>query len=524
MNDNFPNSMVLNLVSDNEVINIVNSFKSGSAAGYDNISMNIIKQSIHLIVEPITHIINLSITNGAVPDKMKLARVIPVFKCNDQTQLSNYRPISVLPAFSKILERVIYNRMVHYLDNYNILCHQQFGFRKGYSTSMALIRLFDQLSTAIDNKKFTIGIFLDLSKAFDTVNHEILFTKLEHYGFRGIVLDWMKSYFINRMQFVQYNNHCSDLKEISCGVPQGSILGPLLFLLYINDICNVSQILEVILFADDTNVFYSHQDLHYLVNTMNKEMNKLSEWLKINKLTLNLEKTKYILFKPRQKRQYMPVDLFIDGTNINQVHETSFLGVVLDENITWKSHISYISSKISKSIGIILRSSFYLFKSSLKTLYYGLVYPYLQYCNIVWASTYQSNLNRIVILQKRIVRIISKVKFDSHTNPLYKELNILKFHDICKLQMGQFLFSWKNNSLPNYFNDMFTLNAQLPGLKRRNVENFRIPYCRTKLRKFSLRFQGPKRFNSLPVEVISVSTPSHFKVKMKSFLTSSYDF
>ena len=153
--------------------------------------------------------------------------------------------------------------MVHYLDNYNILCHQQFGFRNGYSTSMALIRLSDQLFTAIDNKKFTIGIFLDLSKAPDTVNHEILFTKLEHYRFYGIVLDWMKSYFINRKQFVQYNNHCSDLKEISCGVPQGSILGPLLFLLYINDICNVSQILEVILFADDTNVFYSHQDLHY---------------------------------------------------------------------------------------------------------------------------------------------------------------------------------------------------------------------------------------------------------------------
>ena len=149
--------------------------------------------------------------------------------------------------------------------------------------------------TAIDNKKFTIGIFLGLSKAFDTVNHEILFTKLEHYRFRGIVLDWMKSYFIKR------NTHCSDLKEISCGVPQGSILGPLLFLLYIN-ICNVSQILEVILFVDNT-VFYSHQDLHYLMIIMNKEMNKLSEWLKINKLTLNLEKMKYILSKHRQKRQ-----------------------------------------------------------------------------------------------------------------------------------------------------------------------------------------------------------------------------
>ena len=217
----------------------------------------------------------------------------------------------------------------------------------------------------------------------------------------------------------------------------------------------------------------------------------------------------------------MPVDLFIDGMNINQVHETSFLGVVLGENITWKSHISYIAGKISKSIGIILGSSFYLFKSSLKT-YYGIVYPYLQYCNIVWASTYRSHLNRIVILQKQIVRIISKVKFDSHTNPLHKELSILKFHDICKLQMEQFLFSWKNNSLHNYFNDVYSkCSIAWP---KRNVENFRIPCCRTKLRQFSLWFQGPKLFNSLTDEVISVSTLSHFKVKMKSFLRSSCDF
>ena len=169
--------------------------------------------------------------------------------------------------------------MVGYLDNHNILCNQQFYIRKGYSTSMALIHLLHQLSTAIDDNKLTIGIFLDLSKAFDTVNHEILFIKLEHYGLRGIVLDWMKSYFSNRNQFVQYNDHCSDLKKINCGVPQGSILGHLFFLLYMNYICNVSQILELILFADDTSVFYSHQDLNFLINTLNNEIGKLSEWL-----------------------------------------------------------------------------------------------------------------------------------------------------------------------------------------------------------------------------------------------------
>ena len=232
LNGNFPHSVFFSPASKDEIVNIVRSFKSDSAAGYDNIPTNIIKQSIDLIAEPFTHIINLSINNGIVPDQMKIARVVPIYKSNDRLKFNNYRPISVLPAFSKILERIIYYRMINYLDKYNIIYHQQYGFRRGHSTSMALIQLFDKISSAIDEKKFTIGIFLDLSKAFDTVDHEILFNKLEHYGFRGTTLDWIKSYFCNRNQFVQYNNHCSDLKKICCGVPQGSILGPLFFLIY----------------------------------------------------------------------------------------------------------------------------------------------------------------------------------------------------------------------------------------------------------------------------------------------------
>jgi retron-type reverse transcriptase len=272
LNENFPHSVFFSPASKDEIVNIVRSFKSDSAAGHDNIPTNIIKQSIDLIAEPLTHIINLSINNGIVPDQMKIARVVPIYKSNGRLQFNNYRPISVLPAFSKILERIIYNRMINYLDKYNILYHQQYGFRRGHSTSMALIQLFDKISSAIDEKKFTIRIFLDLSKAFDTVDHEILFNKLEHYGFRGTTLDWIKSYFYNRNQIVQYNHHCSDLKKICCGVPQGSILGPLFFLIYINDICNVSKTLELILFADDTNVFYSHENFEYLVNSLNDEL------------------------------------------------------------------------------------------------------------------------------------------------------------------------------------------------------------------------------------------------------------
>ena len=232
--------------------------------------------------------------------------------------------------------------------NFNILCSNQYGFRKNHSTALALIDLHDKISTVFDRGEFSVGIFLDLSKAFDTVNHIILFDKLEHYGIRGLALDWIRSYFSNRKQYVEYNGHRSLRNEISCGVPQGSILGPLFFLLYINDINNASNLLNLILFADDTNVFMSHKDLNYLSDMLNLEMDKLSIWFKANKLSLNLKKTKFMVFKPRQKRSICNIQISIDNQNIVEVKETNFLGVILDENLNWKSEISHVASKVAK--------------------------------------------------------------------------------------------------------------------------------------------------------------------------------
>ena len=204
-------------------------------------------------------------------------------------------------------------------------------------------------------------------------------------------------------------------KEVTCGVPQGSILGPLLFLVYINDICKTTDYGEFILFADDTNLFYSHENISTLTSVINTELCKISDWLQSNKLSLNIKKSNYIIFKPRQKRQVYNLALTINNNTIDRVKEVCFLGVILDENLTWKAHVSYIARKISKSIGIIYRSSFYLFKSALRILYFALVYPYLQYCVTIWGSTYSSNLNRIVLLQKRAVRIVDKQFFGAHT-------------------------------------------------------------------------------------------------------------
>ena len=257
----------------------------------------------------------------------------------------------------------------------------RYGFRSGHSTYLALLQLYNKISSAIDKNEFTIGIFFDLSKAFDTVSHDILFDKLQHYGIRGTALDWFKSYLYNRLQYVQYNGVCSNKTPIHCGVPQGSIVSPLLFLIYINDICNASSSSQLILFA---LIFYSHKDLQFLVNHVNHELIKLSSWLSANKLSINLKKTNFMIFKPKQKKYYINPKIALNNHELDLVNQASFLGVILDEHLTWKSHIAQTSRKMSKSVGIIKKASFYL--HTIKSTSYVILFPCLSVYAILYSS------------------------------------------------------------------------------------------------------------------------------------------
>jgi len=288
------------------------------------------KASIHNVAEPISNIINCSLINGVYPDPLKIAKVCPIFKNGEKNLFVNNRPISVLPSFSKIFEKVVFNRMMNYLTVKNIISCSQYGFRQKYSTYMPIIDLFDKLSVSVDRSEFSVGLFIDLSKAFDTLDHNILLGKLEHYGIRGIVLSWFRSYLDCRKQYVSVNGTSSTLQNISCGVPQGSILGPLLFIVYINDIVNCSDILHFILFADDTNLVYSNTKSVSLKTALNAEPYKLSKWFCVNKLYLNIKKTNYLIFGYKHLLNHNEnFALYLNGNKLEEVKCTKFLGVYI---------------------------------------------------------------------------------------------------------------------------------------------------------------------------------------------------
>ena len=278
--------------------------------------------------------------------------------------------------------------------------------------------LVDNITEALDQGERVVGVFLDFSKAFDTVDYNILFEKMEKYGISGVELKWCEDYLSNRLQYVTYNNHKSSYEKINCGVPQGSIFGPILFLLYINDLKNVSEFCFSVLFADDTNMFITGKDMNVLCNQLNEDLINVQEWLQCNKLSLNVLKTHYMVFTHRNKL-INDIDVKIHDVHIPRVYATNFLGVQIDAQLTWKTHIEYTCKKLSKYVGILCKARKKLYKSTLISLYYSFSYPYFIYCDHVWRQNYPSCLERRSLIQKKLVRIITYSPFRARTEPLY---------------------------------------------------------------------------------------------------------
>ena len=497
------------------------SLKRNKAKGIDDINGNIIIDIYDVIKNILFRVFKASIGQGIFPTNLKIAKVTPVFKSGEKSNVSNYRPISILPVFSKVLERIMYNRVYNHLILNNLIYENQLGFQKNCSTEHAIMQLTRNISESFEKGEYTLGVFIDLSKAFDTVDHTILIEKLQYYGIKGTNLEWLKSYLRNRKQYIHSEGVAKQLLDIKCGVPQGSILGPLLFLIYVNDFNKASNLLRHIMFADDTNLFLADKNINILFNNMNIELQKVSSWFKSNKLSLNINKTKWTIFHPAAKKRLINElpSLTIDTVLIKKEKVTKFLGVYIDENWTWKHHINAISSKISKSIGILYKAREFLTRNNLKQLYFSFIHCYINYANIVWASTHKSKLEGIYRHQKHAARLINFKHHTSHAIPLLRDLNAFSVFQQNIYNVLCFMYKCKNRLCPKILSNIYIVKSENKYTMRNRFIS--EPRCRTSVSRFCITYRAPYLWNKIILPLFSSTdelTYPLFSSKLKEYI------
>lgn len=512
-------------LTDEELYKALKTLKPNKSAGFDEINVNVVLQVIELIFKPLKFIYNLSLQCGIFPQNLKIAKVIPLYKKGDRTEVSNYRPISILPCFSKILERIIYNRLYSYIETHDLLDDRQFGFQAKHSTDHALLQFVQDINDNFDKNMYTVAVFIDLSKAFDTVNHKILISKLKKYGVNGTYLKLFSDYLSTRKQFVSDGNFKTSFKYVECGVPQGSILGPLLFLLYINDMKHCSTILKFILFADDTTLYISNESISSLFITLNTELSKLDEWFKANKLSLNVKKTKYSFFHKSKSTDSIPLklpDLAISNIKLEREKNIKFLGVMINENLKWNKHIKTIENKISKSIGIIYRIRQFLDFHSLKLLYFSHIHSQMNYANIVWGSVNKTALNSLYIKQKNACRVILRTNKLTPSRPLFQEIHALNIFQLNIYNVLVFMYRIKNKTAPKIFNTLFSDISHKYSTRSSGI-SFTTTKLKSKRTGFKISYRGTFLWNRFykSINDPTKSSFSSFKKQLKIELISN---
>ena len=511
-------------VTVSHVSHLLHGLSNNKATGIDKISSKIIKLAAPVISDSLTLIFNQAITLSSFPDEWNVARVMPLYKNGQRSIPGNYRPISVLPAISKIMERILYDQLYNYLTKFELLSDSQFGFRKFHSTASALLDCTHDWYVNLDRKMFNLVVLIDLKKAFDTVDHQILLNKLELYGMKGQALTLLKSYLTNRNQKCQIKNSFSSERLIKCGVPQGSILGPLFFLLYINDLPHCLNKTKPRLFADDTNLTASANSMTDLETAVNSDLENLRKWLIANKLSLNVAKTEFMLIgsKPMIKNisDSCP-NVYIENIQIKQVHECKTLGVTMDQHLSWKSNTENICKKVTAGISAIRRIKPFVDQDTLILIYNTIVRPYFDYCCEVWDVFGETQSKRLQKLQNRAARIILNISNDVDYTIALRTLGWEPLQTERKKTKARMMYKLLNKMGPKSLTNLFSFKSEKTNYHLRDVSSgLYLPKPRTNSMKNSFMYDGANIWNSIPKEIRESKSLSSFRNKIAAHISA----
>ena len=493
---------------ESEVSKLIKQISVHKSSAIPSLSSRLLKDSFTILSKQLTHLFSMSLKKGGVPEKWKHATVIPIPKEGDHADVNNLRPISLLPLPGKLLEQVVHQQIMEYISMHNLLCKEQGGFRKGFSTISKIADFTDDLFTAINENKLTLAAFIDLRKAFDTVNHNILLQKLKTLGLHLQELKWFESYLVQRFQQTLANGIMSDKLEVYCGVPQGSILGPLLFLIYVNDLPRVIKFSTVHMYADDTVIYLSGRNTAEIEQSLQADLNNLAQWCSSNKLTINTTKTKTMTFgTPQQTKRMQNVRFTLNEQVLGFVESYKYLGVTLDKNLNFQKHVKSIIKTLSYKIYLLSKIRPFLTEKAAVLIYKSMVLPYIDYGDTFYFSCTKDLLNKLQRMQNRALKIIFRLNRRFPTKELHQTAGVLMLDK--RREMHLLNLMYKRSKIDQYI-DARSINTRahrgtLMLIERPTLDKFRA----------SVKFAGATLWNSLPTELQTINTYNSFRYQTK---------